>query len=612
MRQIEPLGNADHHPGTAGLHRAMRRMVRLLATGLVPLLAFGTAACGSQTDTASAPQQSVTRRGRVHILFPSDGLPISGLNSANKWSTLASKTRERLLKRSFPKDSLTVSQQGSVSDQVAQLTRLARQKGAGRVQKGDTILLAPAYQLDGSLEGLGNMAGDTEKAIESGTTISDRNAAYSSMTSTSTAPANAPSSGNSSQSRSATFPLLPTNDKEDAGTVTGADDASRARFATALPALAKALSSLQKRGASVVLCSRWVPGFHPDAFVRTVDPYEVGRRQARKLMAKVRADLATPSNPKRLVVLVPGHKSDPNAQMYCQGVWSVIGPNLRKGTATLVGAPNVTTVAGFLSSPSTDPNFLQGKGGSGVRQSFSTVLDQALAKQKTRGSSKKPSDSPQAAQNDDSAPGSEPGNLFTGSKTVRVDGVIALTDFTAGQVSTTLSDREYTGSAADVNPEITLSGIVGHIAGHRDLSKHQVPDPSESAQDPAGGSDSDQASSQDKRWPIITGFGGYADNIGLVTSGKQWMTGIVDEDSLADDLALMCQNRRLRENLTNGVQDLRLVSIGSPGTASSGSTRTRKGETVQVLSARLTAVSGANLKTALIDTGYVTAADAGL
>ena len=59
----------------------------------------------------------------------------------------------------------------------------------------------------------------------------------------------------------------------------------------------------------------------------------------------------------------------------------------------------------------------------------------------------------------------------------RIDGIIAMNDYIASEVVTELDDLGYTGSAADINPQITISGIVGNITGKKDLSRSDVPDP---------------------------------------------------------------------------------------------------------------------------------------
>lgn len=64
------------------------------------------------------------------------------------------------------------------------------------------------------------------------------------------------------------------------------------------------------------------------------------------------------------------------------------------------------------------------------------------------------------------------------SRHTRIDGIIACNDFVADSVIAELTDLAYTGSAADVNPSITISGIMDNIAGKHDLKKKPSPIPS--------------------------------------------------------------------------------------------------------------------------------------
>lgn len=68
-------------------------------------------------------------------------------------------------------------------------------------------------------------------------------------------------------------------------------------------------------------------------------------------------------------------------------------------------------------------------------------------------------------------------------------------------------DLGYTGSAADINPSITISGIVDNITGKKDLKKQSVPDPAQAPESDDGDSDtedtSDSLDEQNSQWPIM-------------------------------------------------------------------------------------------------------------
>ena len=84
-----------------------------------------------------------------------------------------------------------------------------------------------------------------------------------------------------------------------------------------------------------------------------------------------------------------------------------------------------------------------------------------------------------------------------------------------------------------------------------------------------------------------------------MVNGKQWMTGLENREILASDIAEVA----LRLNRSESLDGIEYISKGSiDGTK----------DEVPVIHEDLIAVSAANLKTALIDTGYVSMADAGL
>ena len=98
-------------------------------------------------------------------------------------------------------------------------------------------------------------------------------------------------------------------------------------------------------------------------------------------------------------------------------------------------------------------------------------------------------------------------------------------DKTLGRLFNVLGD---TGSAADINPSITISGIVDNITGKKDLKKQSVPDPAQAPESDDGDSDtedtSDSLDEQNSQWPIITGYGAYVSSIPTIVNGKQCMT----------------------------------------------------------------------------------------
>ncbi|MEI3463917.1 MAG: hypothetical protein V8Q46_03485 [Bifidobacterium angulatum] len=82
-----------------------------------------------------------------------------------------------------------------------------------------------------------------------------------------------------------------------------------------------------------------------------------------------------------------------------------------------------------------------------------------------------------------------------------------------------------------------------------------------------------------------------------MVNGKQWMTGLEDRGKLSMDIAKTC----IRLNREKGLDGLSFIAK-----------QTIAGVTVPTVHEELNAVSAGNLKTTLIDTGYITMAEAGL
>lgn len=331
-----------------------------------------------------------------------------------------------------------------------------------------------------------------------------------------------------------------------------------------ITSISKSVASMRKKGTKVVLTARRLPGVSADAFIQTTDAYDIGALQAKQLALKLELKQATTSNPKRVEVVIPEESNTSISAEFFAGVWSVLGPFYRAKTAI--------SPSGKLTSSSTKDDWYQvlvaSDNADEVQKGFDSLLTSA-----TTGKNR--------------------------TKPVRLDGVIASNDFMATQVAEVLTQRGYTGSAADINPEITISGIVGNIAGNTDITKSKVPTPSKSADEgskhspgkPTTDSDEDEAS----QWPIVTGYGAYVSNIQSVVSGKQWLTGLEDRTGLAKDAAALCAS---------------FAATNSAGTVTK--TVTLNGKKVPLVSRGLVSVVSRNVKAELIDTGYISAADAGI
>ncbi len=377
--------------------------------------------------------------------------------------------------------------------------------------------------------------------------------------------------------------------------VADAKDKARARLVSSMRLAAGA-------GMHVVLLANQVPGIQPDLFVQLSDARAIGQMQADKLASKLELDKVSKNNPCRIEILLPNRTAETSpsdassadkeaeadqaeqdrqeerdaqssfpAQAFA-GIWQVLGPYFKDGRAV--------SPSGRLKADSTEKDwqavaFDPGKDASATGKELATRL----------------------AMND-------------GAKThTEVDGILAMNDFIVSGVVSELGDLGYRGSSADVNPEISISGIVGSMAGRQDLHRQRVPKPAQSPtpQNSAGSqAESSQATGKTQEstpsddhtaWPIISGYGAYVDNIPQIVDGQQWMTGLEDRLGLAADIAKACVG---------------LNSQGKVPAMDTIQTVNQDGKQVRRLSRPLVAVSASNLKAALIDTGYIKPADAGL
>ena len=378
--------------------------------------------------------------------------------------------------------------------------------------------------------------------------------------------------------------------------VADAKDKSRARLVSSLRLAAGA-------GMHVVVLANQVPGIHPDLFVQLSDARAIGQMQADKLASKLELDKVSRNNPCRIEILLPNRTAETSssdatsadkdaesgqaeqdqqeeqdeqssfpAQAFA-GIWQVLGPYFKDG--------RVVSPSGRLNADSTEKDwqavaFDPGKDASATGKELATRL----------------------SMNDDTKTHTE------------VDGILAMNDFIVSGVVSELGDLGYRGTSADVNPEISISGIVGSMAGRQDLHRQRVPKPAQSpaTQNPPG-SDADPSqqttgktegstpSDDHPAWPIISGYGAYVDNIPQIVDGRQWMTGLEDRLGIAADIAKACVG---------------LNSQGKVPAMDTVQTIDQNGKQLRRLSRPLVAVSASNLKAALIDTGYIKPADAGL
>lgn len=338
--------------------------------------------------------------------------------------------------------------------------------------------------------------------------------------------------------------------------------------------LASVLDKARDSGLPVVLVANTIDGFTPDVFVSLSSAYEIGLTQAQQLADKLALDHATADSPKAVEIMLPMSEDDEFMRDMFRGIWQVLGPYYQSGA--------VVSPSGKLGRTSDENSWQAVSFESEGHDDIVGELNSRLG-------------------------------LGGGGELPALDGVLAGNDLVASAVVGALTSAGYTGSAADVNPEITIGGIVDNIAGNKDLKKQSVPAPQKTTgagDDEVEGHDdaSGVGDDNDVPWPIITGFGAYLSNIEDVVNGLQWSTGLEDRNLYADDVAAVCMllNAGRRVDGGDGSGAVDGLHTGITVTTDMGN------DTVPTISESLVGVSASNLKKTLIDTGYVSAADAGL
>lgn len=349
-------------------------------------------------------------------------------------------------------------------------------------------------------------------------------------------------------------------------------DGDEREYARSAQRLVSALQLARNSGMKVVLVSNTLKGYVPDVYAPMSTAEQIGRTQARELVNKLALDKASSDNPKHIEVLLPLDESDDDStadetfvKSVFAGIWKVLGPYFKDGKAV--------SPSGTLTASSTDDDW------------------EAVAFDSSKDGQAKKTLATRLGMDSDS------------TDHTRIDGIIACNDYIAGQVADGLDDLGYTGSSADVNPSITISGIVGNITGKKDLRKQAVPDPSKAPSDDNsddGGKTGDDGSDDDEqnaRWPIVTGYGAYAGIMPNIVNGKQWMTAVENRKKLAGDIATVCVKLNASEKIS-GLGFIRSATM--------------EGKRIPTIHEKILAVSAGNLKKTLIEPGYISLADAGL
>ena len=586
-------------------------------------MVLSLASCASNADTHTNDGQTtitMSSTGAVALFMPSDGITLSQQTPLNKWAKLTPDLTASLADAGFKKDNITHTTSDSLDKQsraiqdyvVSHLSDKGKTNDAGIVIEPEnmTLLVAPVVEADASTRQYGDYvsqelrttqdeAGDDSDTSANGSSTGSSSNSASGSTDSKDSADSKDSSGSTAKSDSAGSSESSSDASSDSSSdATDSADAADDTQAEAADRLVSSLKLAKESGMHVVLLGNSIEGYKPDAFVKFTDAQTIGKLQAEKIVSKLQLAKASKDNPKQIEVLLPyapvkdgtssdtadsasddasGTASDTDESAFAQeafrGIWQVLGAYYEKGVAE--------SPSGTLDANTTEDDWRAVAYDASKEGSSAKVLATRL---------KSGTDSP-----------------------TRVDAVIALNDYVASEVVSELKDLGYTGSAADINPQITISGIVGNIAGKKDLARQAVPDPIKSpendtadqdAADDGAAKDEHDASSdktdkaRDSQWPLVTGYGAYISNIPSVVNGKQWMTGIANRKAIASDIADAC----VRLNTGKALSGMSSVRNGEVGGVAK----------VPIISEPPLAVSASNLKAALIDPGYITLADAGL
>ncbi|WP_164515841.1 substrate-binding domain-containing protein [Bifidobacterium dolichotidis] len=334
--------------------------------------------------------------------------------------------------------------------------------------------------------------------------------------------------------------------------------------------IADSLKLAKRAGMHVVLLRDQVPNVKADAYVQFTNAQNIGAMQARQLINKLALDKTTKDNPKYIEVLLPISKdashadeqSDAEAlfaKQAFQGMWDELQPYFVSGKLrSSSGLLNVETSSNDWRSVAIDAS------------KDDTIKQAIRARLKSTNGSNKP---------------------------VAIDGLIAMNDQVASAAVSELTSLGYTGSAADINPNIDLLGIVNNITGRKDLDREQAPEPAKAPQaDTQDAHSKDMVPSKDT-WPLVTGFGAYVSNMQNIVDGKQWITGFEDRDYFAEKLSILA----LDLNANKTIDKLQYVSSIDI-----------EGRQTPYVTRPIVVAAASNLKSVLIDPGYISLADAGL
>lgn len=553
----------------------------LLALILAAGMLAGLTACstGNTASPTSSSSSEITSHGRVAIFVPSDGLTISQQTPLSKWAKLVPELTKALKKQGLAEQDITTKTSGSLDAQSRDIQDYivnAISSSTSSSSSSSTSSTSAPSPTSSSSDSATTSTRSSSSSRSSSTSSSETENSAADTTLI-VAPLTTVQATTRQYGDYASHPLTWTSDKIAAGSSrssssapTTSDSSSDGRQpdetstdAEAGQRLVTALTLARNSGMHIVVLSNTIQGFTPDAFIQTSTARQIGAMQAQQMVNKLALNKATADNPKSIEILLPHDTAQGSDTSFAEdsfvGIFDVLGPYIRAG--------KVISPSGKLTTKTTQRDW----------RSFAFDASKTNLVENTLGK--------------------RLGMTAASQTHTRVDGIIAMNDAVASGVFTELESLQYTGTSADINPSISVSGIVNNIAGKKDLLRFSVPKPARRSDSTGNGGTDKTEEEVNARWPIITGYGAYISGLPQIVNGKQWMTGMENRVALTSDVA------RLSNAMNTGkpVRDLSFVTIKSVNGAS----------VADVLIPPV-AISAGNLKTELIDPGYITLADAGL
>lgn len=521
---------------TTRSNHIIRRLTALMTA--LGLLSLAACTSSSAGSGASASSTSTTRESEEVALFtPSDGITITQHTPLNKWAQLNESITDSLRSHGMQSSRIHTKTSNSLESQSRSIQDYVVDKAASSTHSASN---------DSPSQSGGIASSTRETLIVAPVAVSD-----------------------DASRQYGDYASHPVSWKS-AARASDVDAQSQAAVREAGERLVTALQLARDNGMHVIILANPVQGFTPDLFVQMSTAEQIGEVQAKKLVSKLALDKVSATSPKSIEMLLPYDSTQAGeaqgsasfAKQAFAGAWSVLRPYFKAGKAV--------SPSGTLTADTTDSDWMSVAFTATKTEQITSVVSKRLG--------------------------------MTGKSDPRttIDGVLAMNDFVASGVVEELGNLGYTGTAADVNPSISIMGIMDNIAGKRDLAKKAVPEPlrkEDGSETSRNGSSSSATGTTKTDWPIVTGYGAYIDSIPDIVNGQQWMTALENRVKIGDDVARACI-------LLDGGKTLHSLKSVSSVSINGVKTPTSREP--------LLSISASNLKRTLIDAGYISLADAGL